>query len=511
MNCTPAQRKLSEDVRDPQLHIHLQQCGDCRLYAETLDAVLHHAPATVPPAPQGLHGRVLAGVAHGTAVTGVITASAPTERVQHEDVAPPIPPAGRVPPWQGWPWAVGAVAAAISAVLVVAWTPWADSGDDRQPAAMLAAAVEDVLGEDGTPVRYEVSGEVELRLPPLDAADLTELHERRQDPPTTAPREPSPPDRWRPAHEPPPPPQNHGDLAGDRQGGDSGDGAQWRFEPPPVPELPTLPGDGQPAPPSPPDLGVAVDALLSETRTDLDAFAADVRADIEQRVAALQLPDETAQAVRDRIELLSELARVASTGADDLASRLSSEPARIRLSYTATGHTDGQGRSQQQLRWHLHEPVTAEGRLEIRRTSEGVWLRTTEDGSWLEADGQGFFSLSGVELPYGLHELLSDNTSTSPTELGTDTLEGTDTRGFRVDHHTGGSLDAWLGLDDGRLRAITWSATPQTSERAEIDGRVTVTLQREADPEPIDVPDSSAPISEARYSDLPPFMLGRHG
>jgi hypothetical protein len=127
---------------------HLRDCGDCRTYAEGLDAVLHHAPALVPPPPATLRGevledlgasptasasrrqrRILAGMSRRTAVS---TAAA-----------------------------VGGGVLGLLVVLLLAGPP--TPGDDARD--RLAALAETHAGT-GTSHSFDVAGDLQLRLPP---------------------------------------------------------------------------------------------------------------------------------------------------------------------------------------------------------------------------------------------------------------------------------------------------------------------------------------------------------
>ena len=126
---------------------HLRDCGDCRTYDEALDAVLHHAPALVPPPPAALRGEVLEDLgappdASATTRRGLVAGMSRRTAVSTGA-------------------AVGGGLLGLLVVLLLAGPP--APGDDARD--RLATLAETHAGT-GTSHRFDVAGDLQLRLPP---------------------------------------------------------------------------------------------------------------------------------------------------------------------------------------------------------------------------------------------------------------------------------------------------------------------------------------------------------
>jgi hypothetical protein len=138
---TPAVRS-SEAVT-----VHLRDCGDCRTYDEALDAVLHHAPALVPPPPDTLRGEVLEDL--GAPPTASASRESRTVAGMSRRTAVSVAAA------------VGGGLLGLLVVLLLAG-PTGPGDDARDRLATLA----ETHAGSGTSHRFDVAGDLRLRLPP---------------------------------------------------------------------------------------------------------------------------------------------------------------------------------------------------------------------------------------------------------------------------------------------------------------------------------------------------------
>lgn len=150
--CEQIRRRASAAGADLPADVeeHLAACDECRTFVEGLDAVLHHAPSLVPPVPAALRGEVLEGLGAPASAT-----SGPGARrwgrlagVSRRTVLSLLGALG------------GAVLGLVVVFLLAGPGP---TGDD---AAARLATVAQLHAGQGTSHRFDVAGDVELRLPP---------------------------------------------------------------------------------------------------------------------------------------------------------------------------------------------------------------------------------------------------------------------------------------------------------------------------------------------------------
>ena len=127
---------------------HLSDCGECRTYDEALDAVRHHAPALVPPPPDTLRGAVLEDL--GAPATA-IASRGPHRTIAGMSRRTALSVAA----------AAGGGVLGLLVVLLLAGPP--TPGDD---AADRLATLAQVHAGAGTSHRFDVAGELQLRVPP---------------------------------------------------------------------------------------------------------------------------------------------------------------------------------------------------------------------------------------------------------------------------------------------------------------------------------------------------------
>lgn len=124
---------------------HLRDCDDCRTFAEALDAVLHHAPALVPPPPASLRGQVLEDL--GASPTATAGTSSP----------------GRVSRRTTMSVAAGVGGGLVGVVVVLLLAGPGTPDDDAEERL---ARLGELHAGTGTSHRFDIAGDLELRLPP---------------------------------------------------------------------------------------------------------------------------------------------------------------------------------------------------------------------------------------------------------------------------------------------------------------------------------------------------------
>ncbi len=127
---------------------HLRDCGDCRTYDEALGAVLHHAPALVPPPPDTLRGEVLEDLGAPPTATA---STWPRRQVAGMSRRTAVSTAA----------AVGGGLLGLLVVLLLAGPSAPGDG-----AADRLATLAEAHAGTGTSHRFDVAGDLQLRLPP---------------------------------------------------------------------------------------------------------------------------------------------------------------------------------------------------------------------------------------------------------------------------------------------------------------------------------------------------------
>lgn len=147
--CRDVRARLSADADGglSWLDDHLRDCEDCRTFAEALDAVRHHVPALVPRPPEELRGEVLEDLG------APASATAPRRRggllgASRRTVISLLAAFG------------GGVLGLLVVLLLAGPQPVADDAAER------LAAVADHHGGRGTSHRFDMAGDLEVRLPP---------------------------------------------------------------------------------------------------------------------------------------------------------------------------------------------------------------------------------------------------------------------------------------------------------------------------------------------------------
>lgn len=495
-----ARQLMSEGQTTAVLEDHLRVCEDCRLYADALDTVLHHAPALVPAAPPGLRDRILTGVV-GTSVVGATSADGTTalaDRVRRR-----------------W-FTAGSVAAAAAAVVAAVVLVGQGGFQEEDPNQVLAAAVGRIRGADATSFAFDVRGSSQVRLPEI----RFEGHVRGEGSvevtppaPPAAPEAPAlPPLPSAPSFEAP------------------------SFEAPSL-ELPEFGGGGDldvpfeaptfdlPSPPAfdVPELGAPELELLEDLdfsrfcdRLSLPCFGdgnellgplPDAYVDgLHQLVP--ELPQQDREVLTSRLHLGLELQRLGVDLETEITASEQIGIGGLELRYAGTGRSDGEDASSYTLDWEVVEPATVSGELEVVTAGGRTYVRARGADRWLVTEGHAGFNLAADTAPHDLDELLDEllAPSSAAEALGADTIGGVEVDGYVVTDGNSRTV-VWVGADDGLIRRVSFEHRSGTAQGAQFVATTVFDLREHGTAADVDVPDEAVPATDVPLVDLPPFWI----